>query len=795
MPANRKRSTEKTATEKRTEKATPAEQRVAHPLSAVGNGATAPSKANGQLDSNNGSVQTSIMNQERAEQNQPEVIQPVEHAYKPPVDLSTLSLDELSTSEFVYNRELSWLDFNWRVLAEALDDRTPLLERLRFIAITASNLDEFFRKRVGGLKRQLAAGIANLTLQGWTPDVQLRYIAQAVRPMLEAQTSCLYEQLLPALAEHGIHILDYADLNEEQRAHLKDYYLREVYPILTPLAVDPGHPFPFISNLSLSLGVLLYDPSNEETHFARVKVPTNRPRWVPLDLPNHFVPLEQVMLHNLDTLFAGMDIVAAHPFRVTRNADVERNEDEAEDLLDMINEELRERRFAPVVRLEVADSMPERMLAVLRNELHLEQNDVYPIRGLVRLDDFFALADLNLPHLKYEPWVPHTPLRLAGLDSRTRPSEIFAVMRQGDLLVHHPYLSFAASTQQFVEAAARDPQVVAIKQTLYRTSANSPIIRALIQAAEQGKQVAVLVEVKARFDEAQNIEWARMLENAGCHVAYGLVGLKTHTKLSLAIREEDDGLRAYYHIGTGNYNAKTATLYTDLGLFSCNPALGADLMDLFNFLTGYSRQTEYQKLLVAPVNMRRSFLEMIDTEIEAALAGRRARIIAKMNGLEDPAIVRKLYEASQAGVSIDLIVRGNCRIRPGIPGISENIRVISIIGRFLEHSRIFYFYNNGQPHYFIGSADWMQRNLSSRVEAITPVEDPRLQEQIEQILQLSLADHRQAWEMLPDGRYRRRFAPEDADLSTMNGLQASLMQQARATAVQLPTDRRATGLL
>ncbi len=722
-------------------------------------------------------------------------IQPVEHAYQPPVDLSMLSLEELSSSELVYNRELSWLDFNWRVLAEALDERTPLLERLRFIAITASNLDEFFRKRVGGLKRQQAAGIANLTLQGWTPDVQLRYIAQAVRPMLHAQSKCLYENLLPAMAQHGIHIFDYSDLNQEQQAHLQDYYQREVYPILTPLAVDPGHPFPFISNLSLSLGVLLYDPSNDETHFVRVKVPTNRPRWVPLETPHHFVPLEQVILHNLHTLFKGMQIVSAHPFRVTRNADVERNEDEAEDLLDMINEELRERRFAPVVRLEVADSMPENMMALLRNELRLELNDVYPIQGLLRLDEFFALADLNLPHLKYESWVPHTPVRLAGLDNRTRPAEIFSIIRQGDLLVHHPYHSFAASTQQFVEAAARDPHVVAIKQTLYRTSANSPIIRALIQAAEQGKQVAVLVEVKARFDEAQNIEWARMLENAGCHVAYGLVGLKTHTKLSLAIREEDDGLRAYYHIGTGNYNVKTATSYTDIGLFSCNPELGADLMDLFNFLTGYSRQTEYRKLLVAPVNMRRRFIEMIKEETAFALAGKPARIIAKMNGLEDPAIVRALYEASQAGVSIDLIIRGNCRVLPGLPGISENIRVISIIGRFLEHSRIFYFLNNGDPQYFIGSADWMQRNLTSRVEAITPIEDPRLKEQIDYILQLSLVDHRQAWEMLPDGRYRRRFASDDADSTMVGGLQVTLMHHTRTIAVQVPTDRRATGLL
>ena len=724
------------------------------------------------------------------------VIQPTARAYQPEVDLSTLSLDELSTSEQVYNRELSWLDFNWRVLAEALDARTPLLERLKFIAITASNLDEFFRKRVGGLKRQQAAGIANLTLKGWTPELQLHFIAKAVRPMLDAQSNCLYAEILPALREHNVQIVDYASLNDKQKAQLQEYYLREVYPILTPLAVDPGHPFPLISNLSLSIGVSLYDAGNEETYFVRVKVPANRPRWVPLEIPFHFVPLEQVMLDNLQTLFKGMEIIAAHPFRVTRNADVERNEDEAEDLLDMISEELRERRFAPVVRLEVAANMPENMQAILRDELRLEPIDVYPIRGLLRLDDLFALADINMPHLKFEAWVPHTPIRFAGLDSKTRPGEIFSLIRKGDLFVHHPYHSFAASTQQFVEAAARDPHVLAIKQTLYRTSVNSPIIRALIQAAEQGKQVAVLIEVKARFDEAQNIEWARMLENAGCHVAYGLVGLKTHTKLSLAIREEEDGLRAYYHIGTGNYNAKTATLYTDLGLFSCDPELGADLMDLFNYLTGYSRQSEYRKLLVAPVNMRQRFIEMIDREIAFALAGKGGRIIAKMNGLEDPPIVRKLYEASQAGVSIDLIIRGNCRVRPGLPGVSENIRVISIIGRFLEHSRIFYFGNNGDGQYFIGSADWMQRNLTSRVEAIAPIEDKGLKKQIDQILQLSLIDHRQAWEMLPDGRYQRRFPTDEAsDSPLVMGLQISLMQQARTHALQVLTESSSTGLL
>lgn len=707
-------------------------------------------------------------------------ILPSVRAYQPDIDLATLSLDELSTSQRVYNRELSWLDFCWRVLHEGLDQRTPLLERVSFLAITSSILDEFFLKRVGGLKRQLAVGLANLTLQGWTPGFQLQLIAKTVRPLIETQSHCFIEDIIPALAEHDIRIIDYNDLSEQQQKKLQQYYQSEVYPLLTPLAVDPGHPFPFISNLSLNLGVMLYDRISDESRFARVKIPVNRPRWVPLEHPQHFVPLEQIILHNLDSLFRGMEIVAAHPFRITRNADLDRNEEEAEDLLELISEELRERRFAPAVRLEVAESMPENMLAILQSELEVENTDIYHIRGLLGLDNLAALATLNLPHLKYEPWSPQPPARFASLDVKTRPSEMFTLIRQSDLMVHHPYYSFTSSTQQFIEAAARDPQVLAIKQTLYRTGSDSPVVNALIQAAERGKQVAVLVEVKARFDEERNIEWARVLEDAGCHVAYGLVGLKTHSKLSLAIRQEDDGLRAYVHIGTGNYNAKTASFYTDLGFFTCDPNITADVMDLFNFLTGYSRQTEYRKLLVAPVNMRQQFIDLIDNEIRHALAGQRARIIAKMNALEDPSIVRKLYEASQAGVSIDLIVRGNCRVRAGLPGVSENIRVISIIGRFLEHARIYYFENSGDPLYYIGSADWMQRNLSSRVEAITPVTEPRLCEQLNAILQLSLNDYRQAWEMLPDGRYRQRCAPAgETALIYTHGVQVTLMQQAR----------------
>ncbi len=558
----------------------------------------------------------------------PEVIVPQEHVFVPDVDLSTLPLDELSTSDLVYNRELSWLDFNWRVLHQATDKRSPLIERLKFLAITSSNLDEFFRKRVGGLKRQKAAGIANLHYSGLTPEHQLDLIAKAVRPMIDMQSACLLDDILPALAEHGMRILDYSELGDLQRAKLEEYYLRKVYPILIPLAVDAGHPFPFISNLSLSLAVVLRDPATEETFFARVKVPSSRPRWVPLDDPLHFVPLEQVIIHNLDSLFEGMEVVAAYPFRVTRNASMTRNEEEADDLVVMIAEELREQRFAPGVRLEVDAAMPPSMMQFLQRELHLEQNDVYPIRGPICLVDLFSLTDVNLPELKFRPWSPMVPPRLSGLDTRERPGEIFSIIRQGDLVFHHPYFSFGASTQQFIEAASRDPQVLAIKQTLYRTSADSPIIAALIYAAEQGKQVAVLVEVKARFDEAQNIEWARKLEDAGCHVAYGLVGLKTHTKTSLVIREEEDGLAAYYHIGTGNYNPKTASLYTDLGILGCQPDIAADLMDMFNYLTGYSRQTEYRKLLVAPVNMRQRFLDLIgrrDRERVGRTPGQRDR--------------------------------------------------------------------------------------------------------------------------------------------------------------------------
>ena len=677
-------------------------------------------------------------------------------AYPPSqTPLTNLSLDELAASPAIYNRELSWLDFNWRVLYEALDERNPLLERLKFVAITSSNLDEFFRKRVGGLKRQHAAGVANLTLHGWTPDLQMRLIARHVRAMVQCQTHALLNEILPGLRAEGMRLVTYDELPANQQEELSAFFRKEIYPILTPLAVDPGHPFPFISNLSLSLAVEMRDPVNGEIRFARVKVPSNRARWVTVNDSLDFVPLEQVITHNLALLFPGMELIATYPFRVTRNADIARSEEEADDLLQMISEELRERRFAPIVRLEVAESMPDDIRAILMQEMELLHTDVYNHEGPLGVADLLPLTDVNLPHLKNQPWTPQTHPAFSGVGSQTRPADIFSIIRKGDVLVHHPYHSFATSTQAFIEAAARDPQVLAIKQTLYRTSADSPVGRALILAAERGKQVAVLVELKARFDEERNIEWAQTLEDAGVHVAYGLVGLKTHTKTTLVVREEEDGIQVYAHIGTGNYNPKTAGLYTDLGLLTARPEVGADLMDLFNFLTGYSRQRHFRRLLVAPVNMRDRFVEMIDTEAANALAGRPCGITAKMNGLDDVVIVLALYRASQAGVPIRLIVRGNCRIQPGIAGISDNIEVVSVIGRFLEHHRIYSFINNGQPVYYIGSADWMSRNLIDRVEAIVPVEEPALQEQLQRILDCCLEDRRQSWTLKSDGLYHR----------------------------------------
>ncbi len=686
---------------------------------------------------------------------------------------------DLKHPSLYFNMELGWLDFNWRVLHLALDERTPLLERVRFAAITANNLDEFIQKRVGGLRQQEAAKVRKLTPDGRTPTEQLHLVTQAAQIMHQTMTAVWENTLKPALAEQaGVVICDYDDLTPAEQESLHTYFQNEIYPILTPLTVDPGHPFPFISNLSLSLAIILRHPLDETERFARLKLPSSR--WVPLDSRDgrlRFLPVEQLIRRHADEMFTGMEILSVHPFRITRNADIDRDEEVASDLLAMISDELRERKFAPVVRLEVSQAMPQHDRELLERELKLPPEDVYEVDGLLDLTACFAIADLALPAFRYKPWLPVTPSRLIYTGKTKNAPDIFSIIRSGDLLLHHPYESFTASVQRLVEEAAADPAVLAIKQTLYRTAEDSHIVRALLQAADNGKQVAVLVEVKARFDEANNIEWAQKLENAGVHVAYGLVGLKTHTKATLIIRQEGDGVKTYCHIGTGNYNSKTARLYTDLGLMTANQELGRDLVNLFHFLTGYAPGQDYEKMLVAPRNMRASFYELIAREMENQAAFGNGRIIAKMNAIDDQGMIRRLYEASQAGVQIDLIIRGHSRLRPGLPGYSDNIRIISILGRFLEHDRIFYFHNNGEPRTYIGSADWRNRNLKERVELVTPIEEPDLQAHLIRILEEALADNRLAWEL--DGRNGRYTLRHPAPDEKTRNFHKTLMKQAK----------------
>ena len=672
------------------------------------------------------------------------------------------------------NRELSWLEFNRRVLHEAEDLRNPLLERLKFVAIFDNNLDEFFMKRVGGLKQQLASTVLELPPDGLTPRQQLAMIDQVVRHLIAQHRRVFNEQILPALRPHGLEIQRWEDLRGSERHHFSDFFERQLLPALTPLAVDPAHPFPFISNLSLSLAVAVKAPGDATLRFARVKVPHILQRWLQVPKTLRYVPLEEVISHNIDRLFPGMEVVESHPFRVTRNADVQRNEEEADDLLEAIQEELRERRFAFPVRLEVAAGMPAWMRSLLCDQLELQENEVYEIDGPLALRDLMALGGAPLPSLRYRNWTPVTPPRFQSPDPG-EDLDLFAAIAGGDILVHHPYDSFANSVQRFIETAATDPAVLAVKQTLYRTSADSPNMRALIRAAEDRKQVAVTVEIKARFDEAANIEWAERLEKVGAHVCYGVVGLKTHAKVALVVRQEREELRCYVHLATGNYNHDTAKLYTDLGMFTAREDIAGDVVQLFNMLTGYVHNPKFKKLLVAPINMRQRFLELIEREVEHQRAGRGGRIIAKMNALDDRQIINALYDASAAGVEIDLIVRGICRLRPGMPGRSETIRVISIVGRFLEHARIFYFGNAGKPEYLFGSADWMGRNLDARVEAIVPVEEPQLQEDLQAILDLELGDNVKAWEMRPDGTYVQRTPAEGEE---PRGCQELLMQRA-----------------
>ncbi|MBE9251124.1 polyphosphate kinase 1 [Dolichospermum sp. LEGE 00240] len=683
----------------------------------------------------------------------------------------------LSDPQYYINRELSWLEFNNRVLHEACDPRTPLLERLKFLAIFSSNLDEFFMVRVAGLKQQVEATVNLLTPDGRTPQKQLDDIRLHLNPQLKKHNGEFEEVLRPLLVQQGIYILDYIELNPKQRSYLDNYFEEQIFPVLTPLAVDPSHPFPHISNLSLNLAVVVKNPDTEEEFFARVKVPQVLPRFLPLPPELRVqdngkiatwsgIPLEQAIAHNLESLFPGMSIQEYHPFRITRDADLELEEDEADDLLLAIEQELRKRRMGGnTVRLEIRSQTPALVRSRLLEDLGLTESDIYEVDGLLALRDLMYFLALPLPELKDPPRQSVVPSRLQRLREpcidtdvleQEEGKDFFSIIREKDLLVHHPYQSFSGTVVRFITSAAHDPNVLAIKMTLYRTSGDSPIVNALIAAAENGKQVSVLVELKARFDEENNIYWARRLERVGVHVVYGLVGLKTHSKIVLVVRREKDRMRRYVHIGTGNYNPKTARLYTDLGLFSCREELGADLTDVFNFLTGYSRQKSYREIMVAPVNMRDRFLELIKREIDNVQNGFSGRIVAKMNALVDPQIISALYEASRAGVQIDLIIRGICCLRPGLPNLSDNIRVISIIGRFLEHSRIYYFYNHNQEEIYIGSADWMRRNLDRRVEVITPIKDQEIAKDLQEILGIMLADNRHAWELQPDGNYIQR---------------------------------------
>jgi polyphosphate kinase len=697
------------------------------------------------------------------------------------------------------NRELSWIEFNYRVLAEALNEHTPLLEQAKFSAIFSNNLDEFFMVRVASLKSQQEAGLSTLSDDGLTPQQQLEAIQAKLRPLLELQQQHYRHSLKSHLREYGVQLIDYINLNESQRQWVDLYFQRSIFPVLTPLAVDPSHPFPFISNLSLNVAALVRDPETGQQEFARVKVPQKiLPRFlkIPTELSGTSpepvytaVPLEQVVAFNLRLLFPGMTVEGHYFFRVTRDADLELRDLEADDLMEALEEGLRKRRRGgEVVRLEVADEMPPEVVQLLIDGMAVEPEDLYRINGPLGLDDLMSLMAIPLPKLKDKPHKGRTVPALARAqkskleDGSIKEEEfesIFSVIRRGDVLLQHPYDLFATSVEEFLNQAADDPSVLAIKMTLYRTSKDSPVVAALIRAAENGKQVMALVELKARFDEDNNIQWAKQLESSGVHVVYGVLGLKTHTKIALVVRREKDRLNSYVHIGTGNYNSKTSSLYTDIGLLTARPDFGADLVELFNYLTGFSKQQSFRKLLVAPVTLRSGMETLIRREITHARNGNGGHIKAKMNALVDPAIIALLYEASQAGVRIELIIRGMCCLRPGIAGISDQIRVVSVIGRFLEHSRLFWFANGGVSELYMGSADWMGRNLDRRVEAVAPIEDPQLKAHLEQLLELYLSDSG-AWHMDSDGHYHQLQNEGEARL-----VQRELMQRWRGAL--LPT--------
>ncbi|WP_110945644.1 RNA degradosome polyphosphate kinase [Streptomyces avicenniae] len=681
---------------------------------------------------------------------------------------------ELPPDRFL-DRERSWLAFNERVLELAEDTGTPLLERVNFLSIFASNLDEFFMVRVAGLKRRIATGVATRSLTGRPPREVIGTIWTMARDQLARQAAVYRQDVGPRLAEEGIHLLRWPDLDEEEQTRLFSFFRKRIFPVLTPLAVDPAHPFPYISGLSLNLAVMVRNPASGHKHFARVKVPPLLTRFMEAS-PQRYVPVEDVIAAHLEELFPGMEVLAHHVFRVTRNEDLEVEEDDAENLLQALEKELLRRRFGPPVRLEVEESIDPEVLDVLIRELKISREEVYALPGPLDLTGLRAIASLDRPDLKYPKFVARTHRDLAEVESASAP-DIFAALRERDVLLHHPYDSFSTSVQAFLEQAAADPDVLAIKQTLYRTSGDSPIVDALIDAAESGKQVLVLVEIKARFDEHANIKWARKLEEAGCHVVYGLVGLKTHCKLSLVVRQEGDGLRRYAHVGTGNYHPKTARVYEDLGLLTADPEVGADLSDLFNRLSGYSRRDNYRRLLVAPRSLRDGLITRIRREIDHQRAGRPAAIRIKVNSIVDEAIIDALYRASQAGVPVDVWVRGICALRPGVPGLSENIRVRSVLGRFLEHSRLYAFAAGGENEVWLGSADLMHRNLDRRIEVIVRVTDPGHRATLGRLLTTGMSDGSESWHLDADGGWTRHA--EDADGRRLTNVQEALIDVRR----------------
>ncbi|MFC6825376.1 polyphosphate kinase 1 [Halopelagius fulvigenes] len=700
---------------------------------------------------------------------------------------------DLDDPRYYLNRELSELEFQRRVLHEALDDRQPLLERVRFLSIFTKNMDELFMKRVGGLKQQMDAGVTESTPDGRTPEEQWREAVETARPMFRAQAECFLEDVRPALRREGVHVHDYDDLTARQRSEMRDYFEESVLPTLTPLAFDPAHPFPFISNLSLSLAVLTERDGEDEPTFTRVKIPQNRPRLVEVG-EEEYVLLEEIIRSNLDLLFPKADVADTTLFRLTRNAEVRRNQEVAEDLIEMIREVLEQRRFATAVRLDVEEGASDRVVDLLVEQLDISEREVFRLPGPLDFRELMDLTELDRPDLKLDPWTPqpHPRFQRVGTSADVGPDaseDIFSEIRRGDVLLHHPYHSFGETVQEFLDEAANDPDVLAIKAAIYRTASDSKVIQSLIDAADNGKQVAVMVELKARFDEQNNLEWVRRLEEEGIHVAYGTIGLKTHTKTALVVREEDDGVQLYSHVATGNYHSGTAKGYVDLGLLTADRDIGRDLVKVFNFFTGPSLDEEFRKLLIAPVTMREQFTRLVRREAHHARNGEDARIVAKVNSLEDPELVEELYRASMAGVDIDLVVRGICRLRPGLEGISENVSVHSIVDRFLEHSRIYYFENGaraepsratgeagdaGDPKWYVGSADWMTRNLDNRVEAVAPVEDPDIRAQLRFVLELAMSDNQKRWTMNADGSYDQQY-PRDGE--PVVNMQSILMEQ------------------